>query len=485
MSQEIELKLELTREAADALAASALLSDQARAANLESTYFDTPDHALAAVGTVLRIRRRRSVRIQTVKADRDASAGLVAQREWERRVSGDTPVLDDATPIAALLGGRMADLAPRFAVRYRRRTWQLDFAGSSVELAMDRGKAIAGDDTAAFNEVELELKQGTPAALLALAREIGAQVPVRLGVIGKAERGYRLLNGDHGAIKAKPVPLDTGMTAAESLRRIAGDCLRQFRLNETILLARHDAEATHQARVALRRMRTAFAIYRKMLDDDRFAVLEREARWLVGALGEARDLDVLVTRAPAGPVRDRLEQARDAAEQRMIAALDSSRARVFPLDLSEWLLTGDWASDPERADRRDRPVKRFATDALDRLLRRVKKRARDLKTIDDASRHRARKAAKQLRYSTEFFAPLFDAPGERRRRERLLAALKALQDELGTLNDRAVALPILDALGLCDAPGATALVAGEAERPHLAAAVAAYRKLIGVKPFWR
>jgi len=483
--KEIELKLDLTPEAAATLRKSTPFGGEPRLVRQRAIYFDTPDQALAANGLSLRIRRTGRTRVQTVKAGDDGGTGLFARSEWERRVANDTPVLDDATPIPTVLGCGADNLVALFEIRIERRIWNLSHGTDAIELALDRGEAVAGDRRAPIEEVELELKHGTPAALFATAREIAAQMPVRLGVIGKAERGYRLLAGADGPARAQPVLLDAKMTAAESLRRIAGDCVRHYRLNEMILLARHDSEATHQARVALRRLRTAFAVYRKMLADDRFEPLEREARWLVATIGEARDLYVLLERAAPGPLRERLDRALAAAENRATTALESARARAFPFDLSDWLITGDWTDDPQRADRRERSVKRTATAALNRLRKRVRKRARNLDKLDADSRHRARKTAKKLRYAAEFFAPLFDAPRERHRYERFLAALKRLQDQLGTLNDLATAPAILDALGLRGEPGAAELLTGDAERPHLDAAVRAYRKLIDAKRFWR
>jgi inorganic triphosphatase YgiF len=485
MTKEVELKLDLTRDAAATLVGSALLSGKSSSAKLESLYFDTPDHMLAAAGMTLRIRRKGRTRIQTVKSDRGDATGLLVRNEWERKVEHDTPVLDETTPIRALLDGRSNELAPQFAVRVERRTWNLVHGAGKIELVIDRGEAVAGACHAPFEEVELELKKGAPGTLFALAREIAAETPVRLGVVSKAERGYRLLADASGATKAEPVALERSMTAAASLQRIAEDCLRQFRLNETVLLERHDVEAMHQARVGLRRLRTALSIYRKMLRDNRLDHLQCEARWLAGELSEARDLHVMIARTRARALRSKLEQALTAAESRVDAVLDSPRARMFPIDLCAWLLAGDWERSSKRARRRERPAKQVATAALDRLRKRVKRRGRHLDQIDAPERHRARKAVKQLRYAVEFFAPLFDAPDERRRQKHFLSALKRLQDQLGTLNDLAITPVVLDRLGLTDEPGTAALLDRTARNASPEKAADAHGQLIAAEPFWR
>jgi inorganic triphosphatase YgiF len=96
-------------------------------------------------------------------------------------------------------------------------------------------------------------------ALFNLARKIRTVLPLQLGVQSKSERGYGLAQSPElRAVKAEPILLTTEMTSAKALQAIAHSCLRQFRLNEVVLTDRDDADALHQTRVALRRLRAAF-----------------------------------------------------------------------------------------------------------------------------------------------------------------------------------------------------------------------------------
>ena len=98
---EEELKLELSPYDADLLAdlLTDLLADcglaggAPRLVSQESTYFDTPDHALARAGLSLRVRRSGRRHKQTIKADGSA-AGMLVRSEWEREIAGNQPVLD-------------------------------------------------------------------------------------------------------------------------------------------------------------------------------------------------------------------------------------------------------------------------------------------------------------------------------------------------------------------------------------------------------
>ena len=480
MAQEIELKLELTPEAAETLLASGALAAGPKRLELRTPYFDTPDGHLAKAGFSLRIRDAGGVRTQTVKAAGTATAGLFARPEWERTVEDDRPVLDDATPLPALLGARLHDIVPIFEIRVERLVWDVPWEDALVEVVLDRGHVVAGERSAPICEIELELKEGAPAALFSLARHLDGIVPLHVGVVNKAERGQRLLGPVIRAFKSGELALSPEMSAADAFRAIAGSCLRQYRLNEAAIDRAHP-EAVHQARVALRRLRSAFSIFMPMLDDDLFAGLREETRWLANALGEARDLDVLLSGGTGEPeLRGRLEQACDEAYGRALAAVSSARARALMLDLSRWLALGGWLSRPEGGALRDEPVRGFASAALDRFRRRVKKGGRGLENLTDEARHELRKDAKKLRYAAEFFASLFADKRGKRRGRRFIETLSALQEKLGALNDIAMSQCVL---GEGESAAAPDFDSDKADL--LEEAAEAHDAFRDARPFWR
>ncbi len=208
-------------------------------------------------------------------------------------------------------------------------------------------------------------------------------------------------------------------------------------------------------------------------------------RWLVSELGEARNLDVLLERAKQGPLHDTMKIAREAAYDRVDTALRSPRVRALILDLAEWAALGDWLRASETAEVRQQPARDFATAALDRYRRKVKKDGRNLVQVNDEARHEVRKDAKKLRYAAEFFASLFPSKPEKRRLKRFIAALEELQDELGALNDLATARQVLAKLGVADDPRASALLGKDKKKVLLEGAADAYDDLVDTKRFWR
>lgn len=482
MADEVELKLELTPEAADEIEASGLLAGDPETVQQKSIYFDTPDRDLVKGGLSLRVRQSDGRRVQTIKADGASATGLFARSEWERPVEDDTPILDDTTPIPDLPSNAADAIAPVFEVKIERRIWMISERDTTIELVLDRGEVVAGERRVPICEIELELKGGDPAGLFALARRIDAIVPVHLGVRTKAERGYLLIGPAATMVKAEPVRFAGDPTAAQAFRRIVQSCVRQFRLNEALLMTGRDPEALHQARVALRRLRSALSIFKPMIGDAG-ADLREGLRGFASAFGDARNLDVLLERARPGLLQDRLAAARGAAYDRAGDALSSPHARRLMLDLAEWTASDDWLDSAGSKVDGTQPARAFAAAALSRFRRKVRK-AGDLADADDPARHQVRKDAKKLRYAAEFFASLFERKHERRRYRRFVAALEALQDRLGALNDLATAPGVLEELGIADDPDAAKLLARGRKKTLIKRAEDARKDLFDTKRFW-
>ncbi|KRB86301.1 CHAD domain-containing protein [Sphingomonas sp. Root710] len=450
---EVELKLEYDPAHRERLLASRLFGIAGRRhRRLVATYFDTPDQRLARAGYTLRIRRADEERIQTVKAAGSRTAGLFVRGEWEQPITGDWPILNDATgPLRQFVDARdLKRIGSLFVTEIDRIDGMIEQPGATmIEYAIDKGRVHTDDHSSDISEIEFELKQGNPQALFDLARELQEEVPLRLGVQTKSDRGYRLVDGRLGTPgKADPILLDSTGTVAEAFATIVDSCLRHYRINEAILIDCGAVEAVHQARVALRRLRTALFLFAPLLTGDKQgALFNAELRWLAGELGAIRDIDVLLPQLD-GAAQTALGAVRDSKFAHMRNLLESSRVRLLPIEIAEWISLGEWQGEAGDQAIRDEPIRKFAGERLDRLRKRIKREGHQLSTLDDEHRHRLRKDAKKLRYAAEFFVTLYPGRKARRRLDRFLERLEALQDRLGELNDIAAAPDLLRRLGL-------------------------------------
>jgi len=484
MAHEVELKFDVAPEDVERLRACAALADRPpRTADYETVYFDTKSGALRRAGFSLRVRRSGKRYVQAIKRKRGAAAGLFVRQEWEKEVGGFQP--DRSAPLRAPLkrlvkGDHGAPLVAVIRTRFRRTAWQVARKGSRIEVVLDRGEVRAGKARAPLCELELELIEGKPKALFDLAEEIGRAVPLRLGVLTKGERGAALTERRLGLpAKAEPVAVQAGFSEGDALRAAVRSCLRHYRLNEIVLLASRDAEALHQARIALRRLRSALALFRPSARGNDYRLLRDELGWLARQFGDARGLDVLLA-GEAGPVggarlRERLTTARAKAYRGVEATLASERARALMLRLALWIEAGAWRF----RERAACDVGELARRQLERQWRRIRRRGAGLGKAGAEDLHRLRLDVKKLRYAAEFLAGLWPKRPLAARRDRFIVALRDLQDRLGDLNDAAAAEAMTARLAPdprgagARRPGPEGLAAAE-EALHRATAAAGY-----------
>ena len=483
MGKEIELKLQVAPEAAGLAIGWAEAHGEMGRRDLRSVYFDTPGRSLAMAGLSLRTRYDGVGFVQTVKAAQGQTAGLFAREEWEKQVGSERPELGSDTPLAGLPPQTLDALAPLFSVDVVRRSLNVVRESSVVELAIDTGTVAADDRRADFCEIELELKSGAPRGLFDLARELDALVSLRLGVVTKSERGYRLLDAVAESAKATAISLAPDQNVTDGFAAIAGACMRQYRLNEDIVLRRRSPEALHQARVGLRRLRSALTLFKPVVEDERYSHFRDELKWLARELGDVRDLDVLYDRARSSELRIAIARLREGAYGALEEKLGSARARALMIDLAEWVAVGAWRNADQTAAG-ENSIGAFATHALEKSFRKFDKRSDGLAGLGDEDRHEARKLAKKLRYGSEFFAGLYTGKKAAKRHARFIDGLQAVQDQLGTLNDLAAAPGLLARNGLDDTEGADGVLSGADTADTLEKAETARDALVSLKPFW-
>jgi inorganic triphosphatase YgiF len=472
---ETELKLLLAPAHTKALIKHPLLARHALAAprtkDQTGVYFDTAGHDFRKNDAGLRVRRTGGEFIQTLKAGGGVSGGLHQRNEWESQVAGEQPdlaALREMVPAGAawrdeiLSPAAAARIHPIFATHIKRMLWDLKLDdGSEVEFVLDQGTVEHGDRNVAICEIELELKSGSALALFDFALALMQDIPLRIGIQSKAQRGYTLYHlaaRDDGpapssAIKAKPLHLSRKMVLEQAFAAIVGNCVEQVQANDIADGDPQDVERLHQMRVGLRRLRSAFTLFHGVLPLPR--ELAEEFEWISQRIGAARDWDVLagstleaLPQQQAGAIN--LKAVREAARKQAVAmhkgaveAVASVRYTALVLRFGRWMLGAQWRAEmsAEQREALSQPLARFAREMLRHDEKRMKKRGRKMEE-DPRSRHRTRIAAKKMRYDTEFFQALY---GEKSSRA-YLKALSRLQDQLGRLNDISVADGLLEEL---------------------------------------
>jgi triphosphatase len=459
MGTEIELKFDVEPGARRALASVPALAGRPRRTLMRSIYFDTPEAILASRGMALRLRREGRRWVQTLKAGTTGTGGVHSRGEWdfERRGATLDVTLLGGTPFAELEDPEAVAkrLAPVFEVRFVREAWTVQpVAGARLEVALDQGSVEAMSRTAPVCEVEIECLEGAPAHAFDLARTVMEHVPLRASAVSKAERGYRLLGHDRPRpVKAAKVHLDAAMTPADAARAVIAAGLAQLQANDAGLATGNDPEYVHQARVAMRRMRSALRMFRREIGIDRARrwrdALARTSR----ALGRSRDWDVFALRmlpaaleehgdaALAARLKRRVARRRSREREAAREALRAGAHALALLEISQWIAHAEPAADPAPRS----TLVELAARIIRKRRKRLFTRALMLGSADCAEQHRVRIDAKRLRYALDALGSLFRP----KPLEPFAATVEALQDVLGDCNDAATAIGLV---GELDAP---------------------------------
>jgi len=479
---------------------------------LSTIYYDTQDFDFAKAGLSLRVRKTGRHYVQTVK-DRSNGALASERDEHECRIDSATPDLnyvpDAETRVQLQTIANGDPVEPIVETEIRRTTRALKtHAGEHIELALDSGeiRTLAnGRAVIPVSEIELELKQGSPVALYEVARKLCHTVPLRISTESKVERGLRALEGrDIGAQKAGRTELEPECAAEEAFRATLNHCLRHIVRNTGAIAEARDPEGIHQMRVGLRRLRAALSAFGDAFRAPALDALRERAKTLADVFGETRELDVFalellapiedMTNKPGLPqLRLALDEIRRECWDRAADLIRSDEFTGFVLDLALAVEARVWreGATSEKFEEFLRPARALAAESLEKTLKKSIRRAKRLAELDTDQRHQLRIELKRLRYTAEFFAPLFPA----RVVTPFLQRLSKLQDLFGTLNDAATATHILrrinehaGARGGPERAEAAAFVDGWHQSrvaPTWKKAKKRWKRFIKTTPFWR
>ena len=456
--RELELKFELTCERLRQLDQHPALSEMAvgqpNTRTLRSIYFDTPAQRLRGAGISLRVRSDGNIWVQTIKCGFYVGDGVSNPFELEATVDGPEPQLGAISSgklrrkLARLIDGSC--LEPVFETVIKRIARRLHSADADLELALDEGVIRAGTSERALCEAELELKAGPPAALLEAATRLFADAPIHLANQNKAEQGYDLAMGRSSIAPrpahSKPMPLDASATCRQAFVAVVASTASQIRDNRRVVLETHDPEGAHQLRVGLRRLRSALRAFRPLIDNSALQDMDKHAQSLARIVGELRDAEVLIDDIyvpVAGPAGEHsgLRALKDALLRHRAAKRVAARAALEGTHWSHLLLhVVLFPQSIAACAPLDAPVEGFSCKAIDQIWKKTARKSKRIHSLSGEERHKMRKRLKQLRYTVEFFAPLYPA----RAVKPFVKRLKRLQNVFGYVNDVVTARQVED-----------------------------------------
>jgi CHAD domain-containing protein len=390
-----------------------------------STYFDSPDRALARAGLTLRRRVENGKGLWQLKLP-----GKGERLELESPGGPAAPPADLADLLVGLLRGR--ELEKAAVLRTRRSGIRAHDEGHAVaDVTIDRFAVLDGRRVReSFIELEVEALDGGAGTLPALGRALEDAGAAPGDGRPKAFRAM-------GFFPLELAPPSGGAAALEHVRLAVARRVAELFAHDPGTRFGEDPEELHQLRVATRRLRAILRAARDLLDPEWSEPLRAELSWLGSVLGPVRDLDVLMERLrgeigalepserrAASRFLDLLDEDRDEVRAAMLEAM--SEPRYFRL-----LDRLEAAAAAPKAREADASLEEIAAREFRKLRKAVKALPPD---PPDDELHAVRIRGKRARYAAELAEGTVGKPAR-----RFVQDAKRFQDVVGEHQDAVVA----------------------------------------------
>ena len=241
-------------------------------------------------------------------------------------------------------------------------------------------------------------------------------------------------------------PLTKDHSTLQAARVVLAVQLRVLEYHEPGVRLGAEAEALHEFRIALRRMRSAISVFGSLLPQGLYKYLRGELRWITTPTGRLRDLDVHRLRLAGYALHQNprqeflievfereLRAARERAGRDLLRALETQRYGRLKRRLETFCAQ---QSDP----RPQVGLQSAAPLLLGEARAAVEKQARRLGAESSDKRyHRLRKELKRYRYCCEFLSALHG-----KALKKHIAKMDELQLLMGEFQDNTVEVSLLN-----------------------------------------
>lgn len=316
-----------------------------------------------------------------------------------------------------------------------------------LRLATQAALDIAGQPVPLPPRVEVTGVLGYPKPLARVVDVLTGEAGLVDAPASLADEAIAAAGGDPAGIRSKPrIELRPGQRTDRGAVAVLDDMAGIVEANLPGTLEDLDSEFLHDLRVAVRRSRSVLRELKGAFPAGPLGVQRDALRWVQAVTGPARDLDVQLLewdalvaelpperRAALDPVRDLLARHRAASLRALRRELRGAAFRQAWTGYRAFL-AGDLGPARDRPD-----AKRPIDEVAGRRIRKVYGTMLDRGAAIDADSpavqlHDLRKRGKELRYLLELFGALWP----RSVVKPMVSSLKALQDVLGTHQDREV-----------------------------------------------
>jgi triphosphatase len=295
MPEQLELKLTATHKKLFTLQSLALpgISAQSlwKTTHLHDTYFDNQQCLLRSMNISLRLRNVDHKYIQCVKSSGKNIAGVHQRNEENselKQAQLDLSQIHD--PYLKILIDEALEEGGYFNVCFSiifiRSHTILNFPdGTSIEIALNDGKIIAGKKEHTLCEVELNLIEGSADYIFALGRYLIKELDLVLTNSSKAHRGYSLCHHFNPQQKIMSVTeLTQGVESEIAFKKICSNTLHHWQYYELFLEYDNAHTAILEMYRALMCFQHIYWVFSELIPSSSIKSLKSSWDWLAEAM---------------------------------------------------------------------------------------------------------------------------------------------------------------------------------------------------------
>ena len=397
--------------------------------HLTNVYYDNSEFKLRELGIGMRIRSIDDRLIQCVKSSGKAIGGLHQRNEDEIDLDSNQldiskikePYLQILVEEALEDGG---EFLPCFETNFDRTTSVLTFSDSTrIELALDLGTIVCGDNSLQICEVELELLEGSADYVFAIGRYLIKELNLTLSNASKARRGYSLCKTFNPRQKIMLVAeLSQGIEAEKAFEQICFASLNHWQYYELFLERDNAHGAVLEMYRALMSLQHIYLVFGGLIPRNATKDLRRSWDWLGDAMrpivDAAKHKRYLVRYLKLKADWDLVEEQQQKIQTQALkmieefkSLLTTERYNLMMLNMSQWLYSKEWRNHIPEEERENLsiPIIDFARRQLEHMLKELK---RDLGPKLEMQPQDYFKQVAHLRRALDtglFFGSLFDS----------------------------------------------------------------------------
>lgn len=288
---------------------------------------------------------------------------------------------------------------------------------------------------------------------------------------------------------------ETGTITADWTMAAAGRALLAeqwaiIREHQPALLANADETAVHETRKAIRRTLTLFKLFASTFEPALLRRHRRRLKKIMRRLGHCRDAAVfranlqqfqIATAVSLECLLTYWDDVQQGYDQALLKYLHSPKRQKLLANYATFVESADRGVAQHKGSVAAEKLRYHLPVLIYQRLAAVRNYGDRLEGASDFERHRLRVRFKELRYTLQFFEPLFNEFGEDAPQPATQSAVPFIlmtpqfQEHLGYLNDAHVALRLLDETPDCEEKAEVHRAYQQAEHAHL---------MDGLSPLW-